>query len=236
VVASAITPVLDLPSTLLGDSLDTDKDDVTDVGEELFKTDPAVPDTDNDKYPDGHEIFNLYNPIGKEPMKIVDSGLVSIYSNPAFGYKLYYPSSWAVGVVDPSSRDVLFSTITGENIEVKMVDKPFAQSFGDWLSVNAPKEIFDEYVPVQSVFKQSGYGRKDSLVYFFPTDNYVVAIIYHSGEANVVNYHIINKLIMRSFQFGSVTEIPAPIQEENLSNPVSAATSSATLSSTTTPL
>lgn len=206
---------LDLPSTLLGDSTNTDKDELTDVAEELFTTDPTLPDTDGDKYPDNNEIYHLYNPVGKEPMKLVDSGLISVYINPVFGYKLYYPKSWAVGNVDAGYRDVLFSTITGENIEVRVLEKKAEENFVDWFARFAPAESFADYSPIESVFKQSGFGRKDILVYFFPTDNQVFAIIYHTSNSNVVNYRMVNKLFMRSFQLGNSSELQPRIIEEN---------------------
>lgn len=229
---------LDLPSNLLGDSIDTDKDELTDVAEELFTTDPTLPDTDGDKYPDNHEIYHLYNPVGKEPMKLIDSGLVSVYTNPVFGYELYYPKSWAVGNVDSGYKDVLFSTITGENIEVRVLDKKFNESFADWFARLAPTESFADYSPIVSVFKQSGFGRKDNMVYFFPTENQVFAIIYRTNNSNVVNYRIVNKLFMRSFQFGNLNNLPPRIIEDNISNPtIQTATGTTFVSSTvsTTP-
>ena len=210
---------LDFPSVLLGDSKDSDSDGVTDIAEELFTTDPMLPDTDGDKYTDGSEIYHLYNPIGKEPMKLIDSGLVSIYTNPMFGYKLYYPKSWAVGSVDSGYKDVLFSTFTGENIEVRVLNRLPNESFLDWFGRNAAKENYGDYTAVESVFKQSGYGRKDNLVYFFPTDKYVFAIVYHSSTSNVINYRIVSELFKQSFQLGNSTDIPGRITEENLLNP-----------------
>ena len=94
------------PALTLGESNDTDKDGLTDVAEELFLTDLGVPDSDKDKYSDSHEIFNLYNPIGKEQLKLINSGLVTDFVNPVFGYKIYYPKTWAVGNVDINYRDV----------------------------------------------------------------------------------------------------------------------------------
>ena len=225
---------LDTPSTLLGDSKDTDSDGLTDVAEELFTTDPTLPDTDGDKYSDSSEIYHLYNPIGKEPMKLIDSGLVSIYTNPVFGYKLYYPKSWAVGSVDSGYKDVLFSTFTGENIEVRVFDRQPNESFLSWFERNASKESYGDYVAVTSVFKQSGYGRKDNLVYFFPTDQYVFAIIYHTGTSSVVNYRIVSEMFEQSFQLGNLTDIPGRIVEENLLNPDKTTSTSANVLNVTT--
>lgn len=209
---------IDFPSVLLGESLDTDKDAISDVAEELFNTDPTVPDTDGDKYPDGHEVFYLYNPAGKEPMKIIDADTVKVYINPTFLYKLYYPKNWAVGNVDPLYKDVLFSTITGENIEVRVFDLNPGDSFDNWFAQNAGDQQLSDYVPFSSVFKEVGYSRKDDLVYFFPKDDKVFGIFYHTTDSNIINYKIAAKMLARSFQFGNITEIQPRITEENPNN------------------
>lgn len=216
VIPSVSTEVkLDFPSSLLGDSADTDQDDITDLAEELFGTDSAVPDSDNDKFTDGHEVYYLYNPAGKEPMKLLDSSLVNIYSNPAFLYKIYYPKNWAVGNVDLSYKDVLFSTLTGENIEVKVVDMNSGETFNDWFARNASNEQLADYLPFESVFKETGFVRKDNLVYFFPKGNQVFAVLYHTTDSSVVNYRIVIKMLARSFQFGNSIEIPTRTVEES---------------------
>ncbi len=212
---------LDIPSSLLGNSIDTDQDDITDIAEGLFDTDPSVPDTDDDKFPDGHEVFYLYNPAGKEPMKLIDSGLVNVYANPAFLYKIFYPKSWVVGNVDINYKDVLFSTLSGENIEVRVMDMNPGETFNDWFSRNANNEQLADYLPFESVFKQAGFARKDNLVYFFPKGNQVFAVLYHTTDSSVVNYRIVIKMLARSFQFGNSTDLPIRPVEESSSSSVS---------------
>jgi hypothetical protein len=72
-----------------------------------------------------------------------------------------------------------------------------------------------DYLPFESVFKETGFARKDNLVYFFPKGNQVFAILYHTTDSNVVNYHMVIKMLARSFQFGSATEVPARTVEES---------------------
>lgn len=222
---NTVYPQLDFPSILVGISQDMDKDEVSDVAEDVFKTDPAVFDTDNDKFPDGHEIFYLYNPSGKEPMKIMDSGLVLKYTNPAFSYQVYYPKDWAVGVVDTSYKQILFSTLNGENVEVSVVDLPAGDTFDSWFGKVAKSEKLENYVPFESVYKIKGIVRNDNLVYFFVKDNKVYSIILRPTNTNVLDYKIVVKMMARSFQFGNSSDVPVRAVEENMSNQINTTTS-----------
>ncbi len=188
------------PSILLGDSADTDKDGLTDREEELLTTDFSIPDTDEDSYTDSHEIFYLYNPSGREPMKLLDSGLVKEYRNPVFGYTLLYPTTWAIGDVDGTYRDVLFSTITGENIEVRVFDKEPTMDFAAWFDLHAKDQKYGDLVTFEGYFNQlSGYRRADWLVYYFPTNTRVYTLIFHTTDSNIVNFRSIIKIMARSF-------------------------------------
>lgn len=191
---------IEFPSSLLGDSSDLDKDNLTDTAEELFGTDPSKPDTDEDSYNDGHEVFYLYNPAGKEPLKIIDSGHVNDYNNPVVGYKVFYPATWAIGNVDESYRQVLFSTITGENIELRVFDRLPNQTFADWFARWAPGEQYQNLADFQTKFGELGKNRADNLVYYFMDDNRVYVMVYHTTDSNVVNFRSIMVMMARSFR------------------------------------
>ncbi|EKD42860.1 MAG: hypothetical protein ACD_72C00552G0004, partial [uncultured bacterium] len=138
-----------------------------------------------------------------------------------------------VGNIDVSYKDVLFSTLSGENIEVRIMDLAAGQTFNDWFAIYAPNEKISDYAPFESVFKQSGWARKDNLAYLFVRDNQVVAIIYHTTDSDTVNYEIVAQMMARSLQFGNSVEVPARTIEENISNPDATATSSAMTSTVT---
>ncbi|MDD2758186.1 MAG: hypothetical protein PHD72_02315 [Patescibacteria group bacterium] len=195
---------IEFPSMLLGESPDFDNDKISDVAEEIFGTDSTNPDTDGDKYPDGHELFYLYNPNGFEPKKLLDSGLVKQFQNPSFNYALYYPANWALGLVDTEGRQVLFSTLTGENIEVRTFDLSPGETLVDWLAINAPTERLADLVDFTGRFATLGKMRKDGLVYYFISNNRLYALVYHTTNSNVVNYKIVLEIMARSFQ----TDVP----------------------------
>jgi hypothetical protein len=203
--------LITFPSTILADSRDADNDGVTDVEEEILNTDPGVADTDQDKYPDGHEVYYLYNPAGKEPERVIDSGSVKEFVNQVFNYQLYYPSTWAVGPVDTEYRDVLFSALTGENIEVRVFDKEPQQDFASWFSIHAPREKFDDLVEFSTYFKQSGFRRSDYLVYYFMSQDKVYVVAYHAvPNASTINYRTVAKIIARSFRFPDQSSAVVP--------------------------
>jgi hypothetical protein len=193
---------LDFPSILLGDSVDGDTDGLTDKEEaDVFNTDPGVPDTDNDGYQDGHEAYYLYNPAGKEPERLIEAGFFKEYENPQWHYKIYYPSMWALGNIDNEYRDILWSTLTGENIELQTITKDPQQSFSDWFSEWAPGEKYGDLVKFETYFNVQGYNRPDYLVYYFPTTDRVYVLVYHNTpDTTVINYRTVLKTMARSFR------------------------------------
>lgn len=193
--------IIEFPSTLLGNTNDLDHDGLTDAEEEVFHTDPAVPDSDSDGYDDGTEIYNIYSPTDYAPTRLITTANVKDYTNPAFNYRLYYPADWAVANVDQGYKDVLFSTITGENIEVRVFDRDPGQSFEDWFGTWAPGQSLGALSNFSTVFKETGIARNDNLVFYFTDEAHVYVIAYHvTGSDNKINYRAIIAMMARSFR------------------------------------
>lgn len=212
---------IDFPPILITDSVDTDRDGLTDMAEEIFGTDPTIIDTDGDGYDDSHELLNLYSPIGKSPSKVADTDLVVDFSNPVYEYKMYYPRNWSSGSVDANYQDVLFSVLNGENIEVRVFDLNPGENFASWFVVNAPTEKYNDLVQFKSKFNEVGLKRSDDLVYYFTDGKRVYVFAYHPNDfSTVIAYRSVLKLMARSFrlpnnssvvpeQFNLTTETPA---------------------------
>ena len=211
--------VIEFPSILLGDSSDLDKDKITDAEEELFSTDPGKPDTDGDGYEDGTEIFYLYSPNGFAPTRMIGSGTAKEFTNPIFGYKVYFPSSWVEGSVDREYRDMLFSTITGENVEIRVFDKVAGQSFEDWFTSVAKGEQLSQLKEFQTVFKEKGRARGDNLVYYFEDEKKYYVIVYHITGSGAVNYRNIITMMARSFRTEGNKDAVLPEQKVIRENP-----------------
>lgn len=216
--------VIEFPSILLGDSADLDGDKLTDAEEDLFSTDPGKADTDGDGYEDFIEIFNLYSPNGFAPTRLLGSGAVSEFTNPVYGYKIYYPSSWIAGNVDPQYKDVLFSTITGENVEVRVFDKVNGQSFEDWFTQWAKGEELGQLKDFKTVFKENGKSRSDNLVFYLEDDKYHYVIVYHITGSGAVNYRKVITMMARSFRTSQNKDALLPEQQVIRPKPPAAAT------------
>lgn len=211
---------IEFPSTLLSKAADLDNDGLTDAEEALYKSDPGIPDSDSDGYVDGSEVFHLYNPVGKEPIKLIESGTVVDYVNPALNYAMYHPADWQVGNVSGDFRDMLFSTINGDHVEVRVFDKAVEQTFSDWLAVNAPSERFADLAQFVNRFNDQGYKRTDELVYYYVTANRVHVIVYHTTDASVVSFPGIIEMMARSFRTDAsrVSIVPLPPSEPPATN------------------
>ena len=212
---------LELPAIITLDTSDIDADSLTDLEEGIFGTDSGTWDTDKDNYYDGQEVYNLYNPKGQAPVKIVDSGLVKEYKNSTVGYRIYYPSGWQRGSVDTRETQVLFSASTGDYIEVRVSQKEQNQSFVQWFGRNAEGQRYADLVEFENRFKQKGYRRKDSLVAYFDSDTYVYICIYHPKDRGPIAFRHVMQMMYQSFRIQKTDiDIPdqAPLPDANASS------------------
>lgn len=203
---------LEFPSIFLTDGADMDSDSLTDLEEELFGTDSGIWDTDSDGYYDGLEVFNLYNPKGTAPMKIIDSGLVKEYVNPVWGYRVYYPVGWAVASVDEKASQVLFSALSGDYIEVWAEDLQSGESFTDWFARQAKDQLYSDLQTFTNRFKEDGWKRKDDLAAYFVANNKVYVLVYHPGVTGDISFRHVFVVMEQSFR-PSKTSVVIPEQE-----------------------
>lgn len=187
-------------------STDTDFDGLTDIEEALYTTDPAKADMDGDGYLDGQEVENLYNPTGNAPIRIADSTLVVRYKNPLFGYSILYPTSWSSRALDEKNpREVLFTALTGEFIQVIVDDNPeglpavqwYAKQFPDVLPQSLERIFVDNLEGVWTKDKATVYLTKTGLD--ANGKRFLFGITYNYGERTNVNFRTTFKMMMQSF-------------------------------------
>lgn len=192
--------LLQFPTILLVNSADIDSDSLTDLEEEVFSIDSGAWDTDGDGYYDGQEVFNLYNPAGIAPMKIIDSGLAKEYVNPAWQYRVYYPAQWQVGEVDDEKKAVLFSAITGDYVEVFVSAKDADETFEDWFAREATGQNYIDLQVFTNRFQEGGWKRNDDLVAYFITDNAVFVLLYNPGVTGSIPFRHVMQMMWQSFR------------------------------------
>ena len=189
------------PQIISIDSVDVDEDSLTDEEERVFGTDPTVWDSDKDGFYDGQEIYNLYNPRGQAPVRLIDSGLIKDFTNPQWRYRIFYPQNWELGRVDTEGRQVLFSSITGEFIEVRVFEKSANTSFQTWFGQTIRGQQFSDIELLTNRFDSIVYTRRDSLVAYFPTDTEVIVIVYTVPESiTEIRYRNIMRMMIQSFR------------------------------------
>lgn len=207
-------------------SLDTDKDGLTDVEEGLYGTDPKKPDTDNDGYLDGTEVVNLYNPLGYKPVRLLDSGKIKIYLNPTYNYSIYYPSVWIAQALDANNEQVMFSSDTGEFIEVAVADNTLKLPVKDWYLAQSPGVKAEDLKVVTTKEKVDGVISPDGLAAYLPFEDKIFVINYNIGLKTEINFLSTFTMMLNSFRVhGSL---------EGLSAPNVTATTTLALSSTST--
>lgn len=194
-----------IPAHTFRDSVDSDTDSLTDIEEELWGTDSGVADSDKDGYSEYIELTNLYNPRGVAPQRLLDAGLVSSYVNPEYQYTMYYPNSWLYSSVDAGKKEVLFTSITQEYIQVTVLPYPTEDSFPQWFAKTFPGEQLNSYVPFVNKFKVSGVLSSDGTVAVITDGSHVYLLTYNGGTREEINYRATFRMMVQSFKTSNVT-------------------------------
>lgn len=203
-IVKPTAPLL-IPAHTFKDSADSDSDGLTDIEEELWGTNGAAADSDGDTFPDTTEITNLYNPAGVTPERLIDANLVSTYINPEYQYSVYYPSTWIAQSIDDTKKEVLFTSITQEFMQVTVLPFPTDVPFAQWFVKTFPGEQLATYTPFVNKFKVSGVMSSDGLVAVITDGAHVYLLTYNGGTRDEINYRTTFKMMVQSFKTSSVT-------------------------------
>ncbi|MCX6796410.1 MAG: hypothetical protein NTW06_02835 [Candidatus Falkowbacteria bacterium] len=179
-------------------ALDTDGDGLLDPEEAIFSTDPAKRDTDGDGYEDLAEVKNGYNPAGQG--KILVNPNFEIYSNPTYGYSLYYPKSWSVNN-SAGDNSIVFAIDGQQFVQVIVQDNSKKQAIEDWYK----EEMKVNYIaPTQFIYKKNWTGIKseDGLIVYLlnPLGDKIFTLVYNLGENNTIKYKNIFDLLVDSLK------------------------------------
>ena len=193
-----------IPSTL-----DRDKDGLTDLEEEIYQTDVLNPDTDGDTYPDGLEIVNIYSPLTGPGVRISVSGLVSIYTSSGYDWSIFYPVAWPADVLpETEEREVIFTSNTGEFIEVAVQENPEGLSAFDWYLKQYPA-LDPAELKRTKLAGEPAVWSVDGLTLYMTQGDKIYVLTYNIGAATKLNFRSTFAMMLRSFR------IPHPESMEN---------------------
>ncbi|MDP2586830.1 MAG: hypothetical protein Q8P32_03600 [Candidatus Komeilibacteria bacterium] len=196
-------PGTDLPSTPTvpqtpAKGQDSDGDQLTDIEENIFQTDSAKADTDNDGYVDASEILNFFNPKGDG--RLVDSGLIGIYQNPSYNYSVFYPVPWPARSLNIQNSEVIFTSNTGEFIEVIVQENPLGLSAKNWY---LDKNKSADAAALKSVLVGGlpAIQTPDGLNTYLAVGSSIYVLVYDTGNQQQMNFYTTYQLFLKSFIF-----------------------------------
>lgn len=192
------------PTSPFGDGVypgkDTDSDGLTDIEEALYGSNPLRPDTDGDAHIDGNEVHNLYHPNGRDPMRLVDAGLVQRVAPTDFSYSLDAITAWRRSI-RAEGRQVLVHAPTGEVLQVVTQAIDPVQSIADWYQSQTPVAA---RVVLESDRTKQGFvmaWTDDHLTaYVRLTDDELVVFTYQLGDRDRVEYRQTFEMMINSLE------------------------------------
>lgn len=186
--------------------LDSDSDGLTDVEEPLYGTDLRSPDADNDGFLDGNEVFHLYNPAAKSPVRLLDSGLVKLFSAPA-GWSLLMPANWTAGLDIPDGSQATITPGTGETVVLRIEDNPTAAALADWYIARTAGANASSVRPFVTKGGLQGVSAGDRLEALFAWGNKVFTLRYIIGGQPFINYRTTFELMLNSLKLVGVPAV-----------------------------
>lgn len=203
-----------IPVQKLKTSLDSDNDSLTDKEEGLYNTDPNKPDTDDDGFVDGVELTNLYNPRGFTPVRLEDSGLVNRYTNTTYKYHIFYPVKWLARALDETNQEAIFTSDTGEFMQVIVQENINHLSLIDWYKTQVPEINIEQIEYITNKSKSlTGIRNLDGLTIYFGNENYIYSIAYNIGTKTELNFSSTLTMMYKSFELDGLAAAVSPAIE-----------------------
>jgi hypothetical protein len=211
--ATVTTPPLPPPvpeqPTLPPAGLDSDSDGLTDLEEPLYNTNPRNPDTDADSFLDGNEVYHLYNPSGKAPVRVLESGIVKPVES-VVGWRLFVPQAWQLTM----SADGMKGTITtghGEVFTVTVEDHATQQSVLEWYLATHPGILSSQITSVTTKGGYEGIEGPEELARFIPWGSKIFVLRYDLHGQPFVNFRTTYEMILNSLALTAAPNLPATV-------------------------
>lgn len=197
------------PPTLPPGGLDSDSDGLSDLEEPLYGTDPFHPDADSDGFLDGNEVYHLYNPAAVAPVKLLDSGLVILFTGPA-GWSVYVPAKWSAKLDVPDGSVATIDTAHGEKFRIKIEDNAQHLPLMDWYLAKNPGTVSTSVRTIKTKGGLEGLIGADRLDAYFAWDGKVFVLTYDIGGQPFVNYRTTYEMMLNSLTLVGAPLLAAP--------------------------
>lgn len=198
IASDTVATLSQQPAGVVPPSKDSDNDGLTDVEELLYGTNPSNPDSDGDGYSDGAELKSLFNPLGGAGARLATSGIVNVYADPLFHYQVFYPSSWLVRSLDQSHKEVIFTSKTGELIEVLVQDNPDKFDNATWLVRQSPGIDVSPLMRVSTPLGQAIMSQDQDTAYI-ARDDKIFIVTYTTADLAEANFQTTFAMMLASF-------------------------------------
>ncbi len=209
--APVVDPDVLLPIASVGDTIDFDGDGLTDVEEELYKTDPAIADTDLDTFTDGVELTNLFDPLVEAPAMLEESPNVVRYVNPVHDYAVFHPRDWLAAPVDERTSDeVTFTSLTGEFVTIQAFPLKENELFVSWFATHNPSTQYSALTSWSNRRELTGWYEPSFMRFYFVNQKSVFVMEYHPGIRNAVNFRRSVRMMAESFVMSVLADATEP--------------------------
>jgi hypothetical protein len=189
--------------------LDSDSDGLTDAEEPLYRTDIHHPDTDQDGFLDGNEVFHLYNPSAQAPVRLIDSGLVKAVTS-TIGWTVDLPLSWQASLEGADGSRASFSFDRPETFRLSVEGNSQKASLQDWYLTKYPNVSANDIRPFATKQGIEGILGADRLEAFFPWEDSVLVVRYDLAGQPFVNFRSTFEMILNSLTLAATPTPSAP--------------------------
>jgi hypothetical protein len=189
---------------------DTDSDGLTDLEENtLYQTGARRPDSDQDGFLDGNEVFHRYNPNGNAPVTLLQSGLVQQMTAQVNGatFSMLFPTPWRLDKPDDVMAETTnFEATTGETIILQFERKDPETSIEEWFE----GQVIDREVVAST--SKNGYPMlmtQTELAAFVDGGTFVARMQYDAGGKGIIDYLTTFHMMINSIEFAEAESAPA---------------------------
>lgn len=192
-----VTPGDGLVATPLQSTTDADGDQLTDIEEQMYQSNPLLPDSDNDGYIDGSEVLNFYSPTGTSTL--LAAGQVKQYNSEALGFSLLYPVNWTVSsAVGDNGGKVTFESSQDDFIQVAVEDNPDGLTIRNWYAQLVPG-IDQMQLTETTIAGNTAIFSLDKANVYVAVGDKIYIFTYGAGLKTHVDYLTTFALLYRSF-------------------------------------